>query len=163
MAYMSAFDAFNSFHAGNFTTVLASNVSDHFTWGEVFIRCTQAEILIEPLEIWVNAQNHAQQTMDPIRRLFDRAVIVHVWFRGNKVHDRAGGKTHDISVGGTGNGYHPKGEATDFEVEGVSPSLVHIRLNRAAFMAQKGLEDPVYKGTHVDSRKTGPFRFGPNH
>lgn len=163
--YLSATEAFQLVQAGKLDQVLYRAISDYFIWGEVFAGCTAREIKAAPLWAYANSVDHSKKLMDKIRKLFNRKVLVHDWYRGNIVKDRQSAKgewlTHDIIVGGTGNGYHPKGLATDFEVDGVRPREVHAKLDKVDFMQKAGLEDPVYEGIHADSRGYRA-RFGPN-
>jgi hypothetical protein len=134
-------------------TLQQSHLSAHFTWGEVFTQCRDAEIQACPLSCFENAFRQAE-TMEQVRALWDRPLAVHSWYR-----DAA----HNRRIGGAPKSYHLQGLATDFHIHGFEGiqgnKAIQHTLDQVPFMQVCGLEFTGGNWTHVDSRGVGA-RFG---
>lgn len=153
-------EAFKLAQAGKVAELLKSKISSNFSWGEVFDE-DLVYIATVPQSVFLNASKQAN-TMECVRELFGKSIIVHCWYRTPE---------HNAQVGGAKNSQHLLGLATDFHVEGFEGvdgnRLVQKRLNVAPFMSLRGLEYTGGGWTHVDSRSLVDgrhygYRFNPN-
>ena len=93
-------------------------ISKYFDWSEVTSTGTGLYNEPEGLEMKSNLVICAAK-MDVIRELFARPVIVHSWYRNQKVNSK---------VGGSKNSAHMKGYAVDFKVDGMQDLEVALRI-----------------------------------
>lgn len=98
--------------------LLAMKISPNFTWGEVFTKRTQRQILSvlgQKEDILTNAANLARE-MEKVRaRLGNMPIEVTSWYR-----DPVSNKSN----GGAPKSQHLLGKAVDFNVAGMTPDQV---------------------------------------
>jgi hypothetical protein len=137
----------------DFKALESSNISPHFSWGEVFTNCADQEIVECPLAYYDNALKQSA-LMERVRALFARPIIVHAWYRGPQ---------HNRRVGGAPKSQHLLAAATDFHVlglEGIEGNReVQRLLDREPWMNTFGMEYTNGGWTHLDSGR-GFSRFG---
>jgi hypothetical protein len=139
-------EAFQLGQVGKFNALRAEKITEHFTWGEVFMNCQNYEILNCPMHYFNNALIQAD-TMEKVREVFGVPIMVHCWYRD---------PLHNMQVKGKKGSYHLQALATDFHVqgyEGITGNL-HVQhiLEFKPFMESCGLEYTHGSWTHVDSR-----------
>lgn len=104
-------------------------LSEHFSWREVFTGRTELEISRVQLVHLLNAVKLAQ-VLEKIRADFGGApLLITSWWRDEESNVRAGGRMAS---------YHLKGMAADFNIHGFTPATVQ-RILKAGWPAKGGL------------------------
>lgn len=146
MMIKSAQEIFDLVKSGWHGDLSQYNISEHFTWGEVFKNVTPVALLKCPRQYYGNAVIQAQ-TMEKVRSVFNLPVIVHCWYRDPEYNRR---------VKGAKESQHLYALATDFHIQGMESEeenlKVQKKLDPLPFMQTCGMEWTGGKWTHVDSR-----------
>jgi hypothetical protein len=137
--------------AGEFDLLKPRNITQNFTWGEVFTgineRSTKemAELKALPKSVYENAFMTALQ-MEKRRVLHgNKSIKVNSWVRVPSHNARVGGKPKTDKAHGS---FHMDGVAVDYVVAGEAPSVTQKRVDGVNF---GGLEyAPTW--THEDWR-----------
>jgi len=132
---------------GQYAKLKKLYISQNFSWGEVFVHCSDADISNALTSVFHNAQKQAL-TMETVRALFgDKIIDVSSWYRS---------KWRNNAVGGAKFSQHRYGLATDFVIRGYSGytgnKKVQLILDPLPFMQVRGLEFTGGNWTHVDTR-----------
>ena len=117
-------EAFHLIRSSKTNELRTRPVSQHFSWGEVFVHRTNAEIERDASLDELEAAYRLAQQLDVVRGfLGNRPITVTSWWRDRATQVRLVGE-------GTGatNSWHVKGRAADIKVAGLSPTTVYNRL-----------------------------------